>query len=445
MVKEKEKVSATSKPYFPVLIYAAVSVVWILFSDWVLALVVPKREAYIMAQTYKGWLFVLVTSMLLYLMIRKMVTALMTEVESNYNQKQKLEAVLRGIGEGVFVTDEKRRILMVNKAMEKISGFTENELLGTVYNERLKFVSEKTGKELLRIPKTIHERGDSARPEEPGLLIRKDGKKIAVDGIGAPYKDSKGQVIGGVGVIRDVTNERNLDRVRSDFISLASHQLRSPLTGIKWLVELLQTSHGMKDDEVTEYIKKIGESNQRLIELVNDLLGVSRIESGALEERMRKRSMKLKTVLSGALVEVDLLAKEKRTIIEGIKEVDERIELRGDETQMVQVFANILNNAVRYSPEGSRVIIGVKRKRSRVVVLVEDNGMGIPKRQMKRLFEKFFRGDNVAKGTVGSGLGLYVVKRLLEAHGGKIRIESKEGKGTKVYVELPIMYNEKHG
>ena len=201
----------------------------------------------------------------------------------------------------------------------------------------------------------------------------------------------------------------------------------------------------MKDDEVTEYIKKIGESNQRLIELVNDLLGVSRIESGALEERMRKRSMKLKTVLSGALVEVDLLAKEKRTIIEGIKEVDERIELRGDETQMVQVFANILNNAVRYSPEGSRVIIGVKRKRSRVVVLVEDNGMGIPKRQMKRLFEKFFRGDNVAKGAVGSGLGLYVVKRLLEAHGGKIRIESKEGKGTKVYVELPIMYNEKHG
>ena len=432
------------RPYYPIVVYMVVSVLWIMFSDKTLAIMVPDQDAYIRAQTVKGWFFVLASSVLLYILINQKVDELVDQVEENFRQKQKLEAILRGMGEAVFVSDEGKRIIMVNEAMEKLSGYKEKELIGYVYSDKLHFVSEKTGKELFGIPESIHNKGVAANPEEPGMLIRKNGTRVAVDGIGAPYKDSSGRVMGGVGVIRDVTKAREIDKMKSDFVSLASHQLRSPLTGIKWFVELfLEGYEKMKREEMVDYVKKIGGSNQRLIDLVSDLLSVSRIESGKMKDIRDVKTYSLKDILRDSVVEIELLLKEKGARVEGVEVVDEDIKIKGDRTQLVQVFSNLFNNAVKFSPDGSKVTVEVTKNKKLVNVSIQDRGVGIPKNQMKRLFEKFFRADNVSKHIPGSGLGLYVVKRLLESHGGKVRIESAVGKGTKVYVGLPIMYNNK--
>jgi len=421
-----------------------VSVVWIMFSDKWLALFVPNQEAYVVAQTIKGWFFVLASSLLLYVLIKQGVDDLVDQLEENYQQSRKLEAVLRGIGDAVFVTDERKRILMVNEAMEKLSGFKEKELVGTVYSEKLCFVSEETGKKLFSAPRSVYVGSKEVKPKEPGVLIRKNGERVAIDGVGSPYKDSSGRVLGGVGVVRDVSKERDLDKMKSDFVSLASHQLRSPLTGIKWIVELLLESiEKMSKSEVANYVKKIEGSNQKLIDLVNDLLSVSRIESGKMKQAEKIVSLNLKELLLESIEEVRLLLKEKKSKIVGISVVDDKIVLRGDKTQLVQIFANLLNNAVKFSANKSEVRIKVNKDDSWVNITIEDSGVGIPKKEVGKLFGKFFRGTNVAKHISGSGLGLYVVKRLLETQGGKIRIESIERKGTKVYVGLPIMYNKK--
>jgi len=428
--------------YTPVLVYFVVSVVWILFSDNLLTVLIADQEEYVRAQTIKGWLFVVASSFLLYAMIKKLVMALLIQTDESNRQKQKLEVILRSTGEGVFVTDKNRRILMVNKAMERISGFAEDELLGRVYNEKLRFVSEKTGKEMLEIPRIIHGKGVAAVPEEPGMLIRKDGKKVPVDGIGSPYKDEYSRVIGGIGVIRDVSADRWRERMKNDFVSLASHQLKSPLTGIKWFVELMaEKCQELEREQMLEYIHKIGDSNQHLIDLVGDLLSVSRVESEKAREKRRVTNIKLKTLLIEAVEEVKMLTEEKKVTIEGVDAMSEKIMLKGDKTQLLQVFSNVVNNAVKFSHDGGVVGVSVKTKGKRVVVCVSDKGIGIPRRQLKKVSEKFFRADNASKISTGSGLGLYIVTRLLEIHGGSFRIESEENRGTKVYVELPIMYN----
>ena len=442
MVELNQTFLESRRPYYPIVVYIVVSVLWIMFSDKALAIIVPDQNAYIRAQTAKGWFFVLASSVLLYVLIKQKVDELVDQVEENFRQRQKFEAVLRGMGEAVFVSDESRRIIMVNEAMEKLSGYKEKELIGYVYSDKLHFVSEKTGKELFGIPESIHKKGKAANPEEPGILIRKNGTRVAVDGIGAPYKDSAGRVMGGVGVIRDVTKAREIDKMKSDFVSLASHQLRSPLTGIKWFVELfLEGYEKMKREEMVDYVKKIGGSNQRLIDLVSDLLSVSRIESGKMKDIRDVKTYSLKDILRDSVVEIELLLKEKGARVVGVEEVDEDIKIKGDRTQLVQVFSNLFNNAVKFSPDGSKVFVEVTKNNKWINVTIQDRGVGIPKNQMKRLFEKFFRADNVSKHIPGSGLGLYVVKRLLESHGGKVSIESSVGKGTKVYVGLPIMYN----
>ena len=428
----------------PIVVYMVISLTYISFSDRWLATVVSDEDTYVRLQTYKGWVFVLATALLLYVMISRMVRSLTEEIENNYNQKQKLEAVLRGMGEGVFVTDKNGRIVMVNSEMEKLFGYREDELVGRVYNEKLRFVSEKTGNKIFDISSTRFGKGMVKKSDEPALLIRKDGKKVPVDGVEAPYVDSACNILGGVGIFRDVTEERSLSKLKSDFVSLAGHQLRSPLTGIKWFVELLlEGKKVIPLDEMVDYIGKIGKSNQRLIELVNDLLSVNRIESSKLSELARGKSVSLKHLIAESVLETSMLMTEKRIKIGGVEDIDDKLRIMGDETQLIQAFMNVINNAVKYSPEGGEVEIVVRRKRNKVTVIVSDCGVGIPKRQIKKVFEKFYRADNVVKSTSGSGLGLYVVKSIVEAHKGAVRIESVEGEGTKVYVELPIMYNKK--
>ena len=244
--------------------------------------------------------------------------------------------------------------------------------------------------------------------------------------------------MGVVIVIRDESKLRAINKLKTDFVSLASHQLRTPLTGIKWFVELLRENM-MKssEDDKQNYINKIDESNQRLIDLVDDLLIVGRAEEGKLNSENLEK-YRIKELMEEAILLQGRLLTDRKINIEGIESISKDFSLEVNKMQIVQVFGNLINNAARYSSVGSRIMVRVEKEGNSYKIAVKDEGMGIPESQKQRIFEKFFRAENVEKNVPGTGLGLYLTKSIVEGHGGSVWFESQEGKGTTFFVKLPI-------
>ena len=352
-------------------------------------------------------------------------------------EKHKLEAILHDMGDAVFVTDDKKKIILANKAMEILFGLSEKEMMGRNIEEALALSYETTGKKPVDLIETVFEKKQQAKPVDTLVVRNKSGTSVSVDGVASPIVDENLKLVGTVWVLRDVTKEKALEQMRVDFISLASHQLRTPLTGIKWYVELLdQNAPKMSIEKIQKYIKKIGESNNRMIDLVNDLMATSKADSGKIIKEVS--SYPVKDLLQRSIDEQGRLFLNRKITIEGMELIHEDLEIDADITQMVQVFGNLFDNAARYSPKGSKIEVGAELGLGKVKIYVKDYGLGIPLKQQGRVFNKFFRGDNVAKTIPGSGLGLYLAKNIVEAHGGKIWFESKENLGTTLFVELPI-------
>ena len=352
-------------------------------------------------------------------------------------EKQNIESILREMGDAVFTTDVEGKIMTVNRAMEKLCGVEEKNVKGKSVYDTFCFVYEGTTEAVKDIMPEVLKIKKPVRPKAIMILERENGRKIMTDGVITPIFRKEGEITGTVWVLRDVTRERELERMRTDFISLASHQLRTPLTGIKWFVELLdENAPKIPIDKVQEYVRKIGESNERMIDLVNDLMMTTRADSGRLEKELE--SYPIKQLLQQAIDEQGRIFLDKNISIEGMDLVPETLEVEADMLQMVQVFGNLFNNAASYSPAGSSIEVKTELKDGKVQIAVKDQGVGIPKEQQNKVFAKFFRADNVAKTIPGSGLGLYVAKSMVEAHRGKIWFESKENIGTTFFVELPI-------
>lgn len=352
-------------------------------------------------------------------------------------EKHKLEAILRDMGDAVFVTDDKKKIILANKAMELLLGLKEKEIVGKDIEETLALSYEITGEKPLDLIENVFLKKKQTKPAETLVIKNKSGASVLVDGVASPIVGENMNLIGTVWILRDVSKEKELQKMRTDFISLASHQLRTPLTGIKWFVELLdENASKMPIDKVQEYIRKIGESNNRMIDLVNDLMTTSRADSGKLPKDVA--SYLVRDLLQQAIDEQGRIFLDKNIKIEGMELIPKDLEIDADMVQMVQVFGNLFNNAASYSPAGSRIEVGAESKLSKVKIFVRDHGMGIPMNQQNKVFSKFFRADNVAKTIPGSGLGLYVAKSMVENHGGKMWFESKENLGTSFFVELPI-------
>src|SRR3989339_151057 len=357
-------------------------------------------------------------------------------------QKQKLENILSDIGDAVFVTDTKKTIVMANNAMEKLFGLGRKEMTGKNIEEVMDLSYESSGKKPEDLLETVFNKKKQARSIETLILNRKGGVRISIDGVASPIMDEKHKLVGTVWVLRDVTKQRELEKMRLDFVSLASHQLRSPLTGIKWYVGLLrECAVKSSDKKAKEYIDSIEESNQKLIDLVDDLLAVGKMnESGFVEKQLENRS--LKEIIKGASQIQARMYVDHNIRLEGIDLIPEGFVVEVDATQMIQVFGNILSNAARYSPDGSRVTVWAEKMNDGYQVMIKDEGLGIPESQKPRVFERFFRADNVAKKVPGTGLGLYMSKNIITSHGGNIWFESKEGTGTTFFVKLPIKQNK---
>lgn len=227
------------------------------------------------------------------------------------------------------------------------------------------------------------------------------------------------------------------NRLKSEFVSIASHQLRSPLTGIKWAIALMLSEQAEgSNPERLERLKTIKESNQRMINLVNDLLNVSRIEQGRLGLKPEKIS--LEKLLQEIVKEYALLAKAKNVKV--FLEAEKDLPLILIDPQGIKlVLHNLIDNAIRYTKGEGKVKIKLFKKGRLICCEMEDNGVGIPKEDQKKIFQKFFRSQNVMKyQTEGTGLGLFIAKAIIKGSKGNIGFSSQESQGSTFWIELPI-------
>lgn len=334
----------------------------------------------------------------------------------------------------IVITDKDAHVLYANKAMEKNTGYSRQEMdtsyIGNLWGGNM-------GKDFYQ--KMWHTIKDEKKVWAGEIKNhRKSGEEYYVSARFYPLLDSLGNVQFFVGMETDITKNKEIDRVKSEFVSVASHQLRTPLTGIKWFSELLiKGKAGTLTAEQKDYIQQVADSNERMIRLVDDLLDVSHIdESGKFKIVLVKENFS--TVIQEVVDQQNIQAKEKKIKIKLNPGCFKKVILKLDRFKLEQAIQNILNNAIKYSPNGGTISVDCEKKDNQLVCSFKDKGIGIPLYQQHRVFEKFFRADNVITVGSGTGLGLYISKFILEGHGGKIWFESKENKGTTFFISLPV-------
>ena len=331
----------------------------------------------------------------------------------------------------IIITDPSAKIIYVNRGVSQITGYSENELLGktpavwgnqmpkefyekmwhTIKIDKQPFVGELTNK-------------------------KKNGQLYEAEFSVSPILDDNGEIIYFVGVERDITKAKEVEKSKNEFVSLASHQLRTPLTAINWYAEmLLGGDAGKLNDKQKDYLEELAGSSRRMTDLVAALLNVSRIDLGTFTVNPQPTDVVkiCKEVIKDLFVKIN---KKKLNIVE---KYDKLPEINADPNLVNIIMQNLISNSVKYTRDNGIVKVSVSEVGEDVVFTVEDDGYGIPAAQQYRVFEKFFRGDNIIPvETDGNGLGLYMVKQILNTVGGSISFLSKEGVGTTFEAKIPI-------
>ncbi len=236
---------------------------------------------------------------------------------------------------------------------------------------------------------------------------------------------------------RDIAHVREVDKAKTEFVSLASHQLRTPLTSVSWFTEMLLNQEvGGLNEKQKEYLSEIYIGNKRMIDLVDDILNTSRIDMGTLI--IEPKIIDLPEIAESVLEELAPLLNDKEIKVEK-KFEDALPEIKADPEHMRIVIQNLISNSLKYTPPGGLIEVSLGREKNNALIKITDNGYGIPKEQQSKIFTKMFRADNIrSKDTEGTGLGLYIAKAIVKQSGGRIWFESEENKGTTFYVSFPM-------
>lgn len=370
----------------------------------------------------------------------KMVEELKESKEKIEKEKARDEVLLESIGDGMIVTDEERRILMMNHAALELLKLQHADVFQRHLSEIVTIVNEQDDP-LRREDKPIYKAFttlERVRVTAADGLYYKQGDRVKFPvALTASPVIIEGKAVGVIEVFRNVEKEREIDRMKTEFISLASHQLRTPLSAIRWFTEmLLNGDAGELQTEQKDFLHNIEESTNRMIQLVNSLLNISRIESGRIV--IDSQPTDLSELVHGVVN--DLKAKiEERQHHLVISVHDGLPKISIDPRLIRQVYMNLLTNAIKYTPAGGEIQVFISRKGDEIISQVSDNGYGIPANQQDRMFEKFFRAENVVKiETDGTGLGMYLIKAVIESSRGRIWFESQENKGTTFWFSLPV-------
>lgn len=364
-------------------------------------------------------------------------------------EKSQDEAVLTAIADGVYAVDRDRKMVLLNKAAQGMVGWEEKDALGIncktvmkLKNDNGTSVCEKDCPAL-----AVWNTGKPVFRNDTCFNHRKSNKKMQLSSSYAPIKDMEGNMVGAICVFRDVTKEKELERQRNEFVSTASHELRTPITATEGYISIITDSGMCKVDSNTkEYLGKAKNTLLGMSSLVKNLLAVTKIEEGKLETNITNFSVKelideVVEVFSRKASEKGIkldFQQTKDETVKGKKVVGRSLNVRADREMIREVINNLTENAIKFTEKGG-VTISIDYDDEFATVNIEDTGMGMPKDAQKHLFEKFYRVDNTATREVGgTGLGLYITRSIIETFGGSIWVESSMGKGSKFHFTVPL-------
>lgn len=345
---------------------------------------------------------------------------------------QKFKQAVDSATDGFMITTVDRKLIYVNPAWEDMVGYRFEEVEG----KNPDFLT--TGKTPHQVVTQLWESLATGQPflSDDVIITKKNGSDVPVQlSMFAIKEKSKLQFF--VGLLEDITKRREVDRMKTEFISIASHQLNTPLSAMKWFLELLQLGKaGPLTEKQQDFVQNLVNSNLRMIALVRSLLNISRIESGRIIIDPQLTDIRL--LIKDVLQEVSpFTQKRNQKVTVKIDSTINKVVL--DPRLIRNVYLNLLTNASKYSPEGTEIEIQVEKKDRELVSHVIDHGYGIPESDQDKIFTKFFRASNVVRLQAdGSGLGMYLVKIVIESSGGKIWLKSTEHKGTDIAFSLPL-------
>lgn len=334
----------------------------------------------------------------------------------------------------IIFTDIDGVVLYANLAAQKLTGYSREEIIGN--NPRL-WGRQMPHKFYKKLWKTIKYDKKVFAGEIKNR--RKNGELYIALARIAPALDENGKLAGFIGIEQDITKEKQVDQAKSEFVSLASHQLKNPLFLVNWYTDiLLKEKVGFLNLKQRKYLQEIKNANKKMTNLINSLLNVSKIELGKFANEPKK--IQLIRFTKKILKEFNPRIEEKQISL-AVNFSEKEITIKIDPKLLTIILENLLSNAIKYTPKKGKVEleISLSHLTSHLLIKVSDTGVGIPKKEQNKIFEKLYRASNAkTKDKEGTGLGLYMVKSLLEQNEGKIRFESVGKKGTTFFVELPI-------
>ncbi|HPZ08321.1 MAG TPA: GAF domain-containing protein [Candidatus Eremiobacteraeota bacterium] len=350
-------------------------------------------------------------------------------------KKNELNAIVHNMGDGVLTFDRDKKITSFNKAAERITGIKREDVMGKSYTDILELRTEEGKYDL-----TIDNISTEADLKWEGYLTTPDGMERFISAIPTSLKGSKNIIEEGIVVIRDFSKEKEVEQLKSDFVSYVAHELRSPLTSIKGYTSIL-IHHGESfcAEKKKEFFDIINNEVDRLTRLIKNLLDLSRIEAGKFD--ICKVEINI-PALAEKVINTNKISAIEHTMVKNFS--SDFPSVYADTDQIEQSLNNLVSNSIKYSPEGGEITIGGEFDKEKVIIYVQDEGPGIPPERADKIFEKFYRitGKDGTK-IVGTGLGLFITRTIINAHGGDIWVTSgPAGKGSRFYFSLPYNLKE---
>jgi two-component system phosphate regulon sensor histidine kinase PhoR len=358
--------------------------------------------------------------------LNQMAAQLDDRIKTIINQRNELEAILSSMEEGVIAFDRDERIISINQAAARI------------FESIPKHMLNRSIQEVIRNPELqqfVSQALSSTDNLESDITLYHEGERT-IYLHSTSLRDSSEDQIGVLVVMNDVTQVRRLENIRRDFAANVSHEIKTPLTAIKGFVETLRHGSVKNPEEIERFLGIIEKHVNRLTAILEDLINLSRIEQDDEKKAIKLQKNPIKNVLQTAIGNCREKADLKDITIDYVCE--ENILAMIDPTLLEQALANLLDNAINYSHEGSSVQVSAFQKHDSIIISVQDHGIGITKEHLPRLFERFYRADKArSRNLGGTGLGLAIVKHITQAHGGYATVESIPGKGSTFSLHLP--------
>ena len=353
--------------------------------------------------------------------VKRTTASLERRANLSQSELKRYEMIFANIQDGVLILDEEKRIQLSNKAFEVAFNLSRQDSRGKLISEVI------THPEIISLLQRIRE-----LPLKYHEINFDDGRIYNV----------RFTAIGGIGSVitfQDISHLKKMDRMKNELVHTISHDLRSPLTSVLGYTDLIERVGSLNEQQL-DFLTRIRASVESITALVNDLLDLDRLEAGF---DIRRERVHLEHILMKALDTLEGQFKLKDLLLnlnvgKGLPEV------QGNPVRLRQLFDNLLSNAVKYSPQGSIIEVSLRAEDNQIILSIADEGAGIPRAEQARVFEKFYRASNVPNEVSGSGLGLAIVKSIVEAHQGRIWVESTKGRGSTFFVVLPAFETDKH-